>query len=87
MYQTKRLTPSSSTRSRESKRCSSDVHVLPWHRDAGPHAPVITRYGPTGVHSVCQLPRPRTENQPEGSLQIMRRQKDHATEEDLGGAH
>lgn len=76
-----------SIRSRESERSCSDVHELPWHRHAGPRAPASTRYGSAGVHSVPQLWGPRTENQPQGSLQTMRRAQDCAAEEDPGGPH
>lgn len=63
------------------------MHDLPWHRHAGPCAPASTRYGPAGVHHVPQLSGPRAENQPQGSLQTVRRPQDRATEEDPGGSH
>ena len=74
-------------RSWESERSCTDVHDLPWHRHAGPHAPAGTRYGAASVHGVPQLSGPRTENQPQGSLQRMWGQKDPAAEEDFGGPH
>lgn len=63
------------------------MHVLPWYWSAGPHASVTSRYGSASVHGVPQLSGRRTENQPEGPLQNMRRTQDHAAEEDPGGSH
>lgn len=63
------------------------MHVLPRHRHASPHAPAGTRHGAASVHSVPQLSGARTENQPQGPLQSMRRAKDPAPEEDFGGPH
>lgn len=74
-------------RSWESERSSTDVHVLPGHRHAGPCAPTTTGYGTASIHNVPHLSGPRTESQPQRPLQSMRRPEDQATEEDLGGPH
>lgn len=74
-------------RSWESERCCANVHDLPWHRHASPHAPNHTRYGSASVYDVSELSGPRTENQPQRPLQSMCRSQDHAAEEDFGGPH
>lgn len=62
------------------------MHVLSRYGSAGTHASVATRYGAASVHCVPQLSGTRTENQPEGPLQNLRRTQDHAAEEDSGGS-
>lgn len=74
-------------RSWESERSRTNVHDLPWHGHAGPHASNHTGYGSASVYGVSELSGPRTENQPQGPLQSMRWSQDHAAEEDFGGPH
>lgn len=63
------------------------MYDLPGHRHASPDAPNTARFGSTSVHCVSELSGPRTENQPQGPLQIMRGSKDPAAEEGFGGPH